>query len=100
MIVIDTKVDDLDAFKKDDGNSGNQPVQLHLEDVDEEEEDKKEEIPVKIIRSNKKKSTYVDLEKAKREADELLKENSANAKSNLMLGEKKNIHFSFIWSFK
>ena len=31
MIVIDTKVDDLDAFKKDDGNSGNQPVQLHLE---------------------------------------------------------------------
>ena len=89
MIVIDTKVDDLDAFKKDDVNSGNQPVQLHLEDVDEEEEDKKEEIPVKIIRSNKKKSTYVDLEKAKREADELLKENSANAKSNLMLGEKK-----------
>ena len=89
MIVIDTKVDDLDAFKKDDGNSGNQPVQLHLEDVDEEEEDKKEEIPVKIIRSNKKKSTYVDLEKAKREADELLKENSTNAKSNLMLGEKK-----------
>ena len=97
MLVLDAKMDDYDVFKKDEDNDNpdNQPVRLHLEDG-EEEEDKKEEIPVKIIRSNKKKSTYVDLEKAKREADELLKESSNNPKSNLMLGEKKYLFFVYM----
>ena len=88
--MIDIQIDDYDAFKKEDNvsNENDNHLKLHLEDADDEEG--KESPPPYFTRMAKKKSTFVDMKKAKEEADQLLKgKDPNNAKSNLLFDEKK-----------
>jgi ABC-type multidrug transport system fused ATPase/permease subunit len=85
MIVIDEGIEP-NVYQKDQEISSN-GHKLHLED---DLENENEAVPVKFQRMSKKKSTYVDVAKARREANELLKgRDQTGAKSNLLFEEKK-----------
>ena len=85
MIVIEDAIEP-NVYQKDEEINSN-GHKLHLED---EPEIENEAVQVKFQRMGKKKSTYVDVAKARKEANELLKgRDQTGAKSNLLFGEKK-----------
>ena len=72
--------------EKEEPNSNPQKLQLK----DNTPEGKQDTPPVNVVRMQKRKSTYVDIDKAKKDADELLKgTDPTGAKSNLLFNEKK-----------
>ena len=82
--VID--MNEMNDFKKEEQNG----KKLVLEDPPSNDQNLDDQTPIKIQRMQKRKSTYVDIEKAKNEANELLQGNEENgAKSNLLFEEKK-----------
>ena len=81
--------DENDNNQQQDLNSSKTKAErLHLEDA---KDDNQPPPPaLQIVRMQKRKSTFVDVEKAKNEADNLLKgKDEAGAKSNLLFNEKK-----------
>ena len=81
--------DENDNNQQQDLNSSKTKAErLHLEDA---KDDNQPPPPaLQIVRMQKRKSTFVDVEKAKNEADNLLKgKDETGAKSNLLFNEKK-----------
>ena len=87
MLDFGEMLDPPNMNQNEESNSNTKAQKLKLGDAEENEN---EPTPIKFVRMGKKKSTYVDIEKAKREADDLLKgRDPSNAKSNLLFSEKK-----------
>ena len=87
MLDFGEMLDPPNMNQNEESNSNTKAQKLKLGDAEENEN---EPTPIKFVRMGKKKSTYVDIEKAKREADDLLKgKDPSNAKSNLLFNEKK-----------
>ena len=86
----------LDEIYQEDGEKNlkeekkGQKLQLVDEPEEKEEEKKVEPPPIKITRNRKKKATFIDVAKAKKEANDLLQgKDSSGNKTNLLFDEKK-----------
>ena len=92
MIDLDIIEDNIIKNEKDENSSNTKAQKLPLEDSPPEKQENENETPTPLnfVRMQKRKSTYVDIEKAKEEANQLLKgKDSTGAKSNLLFNEKK-----------
>ena len=82
---------DNEDFKEDEKieNSNQKKEKLPIMDNGSQDTPENPVVPIKIERHNGRKSTFVDVEKAKKEAESLLKgDDQTGAKANLLFGEK------------
>ena len=82
---------DNEDFKEDEKieNSNQKKEKLPIMDNGSQDTPENQIVPIKIERHNGRKSTFVDVEKAKKEAESLLKgDDQTGAKANLLFGEK------------
>ena len=89
MIGFEDNILQLQDDKSSNANTKGQQLQLG-DSPEEEKNEEKNPVPLNVVRSRRKKTTFIDVQKAKDEANQLLKgKDSTGAKSNLLFNEKK-----------